>query len=134
MKKAESLTHWKALPERIDPLPKMEPIPYKAEGSRYGACGIRIDGTQEFVDAVLSNLKTLLAGENCFTRLELARSEVKPALGRNFHNACIKAQVCYVRLHRRGDEGVHAAAYDRSLREPTARYCEAVGINDHGLT
>ena len=133
MKKSQTLQIWRDLPERIDPLPVMEPIPYKATGSRYGACGIRIDGSPMFIEAVLSNLKTLLAGENCFTRLELARSEVKPALGRNFENSVNHAEVCYVRLHRRGDEGVHAAAYDKSLREPTARYCEAVGINDHGL-
>lgn len=32
---------------RPRPLEHMRPIPYKAEGSRYGACGIRIDGTLE---------------------------------------------------------------------------------------
>ena len=115
MKKSETLARWRSLPDRQDPLPLMEFIPYKAQGSRYGACGIRIDGTPEFIDAVLSNLKTLLAGENCITRLELARSQVKSTGDRHFANTADRAECCYVRLHQRGNEGVHAAAYDRNL-------------------
>ena len=119
MKKAETLAHWKEL-QPTDPLPLMRPIPYKAAGSTYGACGIRIDGTPEFVDAVLSNLKSLIAGENCFTRLALARSVVDGSgIGKITPNAVHHAEVCYVRLHQRGDEGAHAAAYDSELREAT---------------
>lgn len=116
MKKSDTLARWRSLPENTDPLPLMDVIPYKTEGSRYGCCGIRIDGNPEFVDAVLSNLKTLLAGEGIETRLELSRSKVKPQPGRKCGmNACEDAEVCYVRLHERGGEGAMLQAYTAAL-------------------
>ena len=49
--KAESMRRWESLEPSQNPLGlSMNPIPYKAEGSRYGACGIRIDGTPEFIE------------------------------------------------------------------------------------
>jgi hypothetical protein len=123
-KKADNLKHWGSLPAGQDPLPHMTPIPYKAQGSRYGACGIRIDGTPAFIDAVLSNLKTLIDGENNLTRLDLARTVVDGSkLGKAFHNAAEEAEVCYVRLHERGQEGKHASIFfDKHLHEATARH------------
>lgn len=123
MKKSETLSRWKQLPENQDPLPLMEAIPYKSRGSRYGACGIRIDGTPEFIDAVLSNLKTLLDGENHLTRLELARSVVNGAgIGKDLPNKAIGAEVCYIRLHQRGLEGAIASAhFDHHLDAATSR-------------
>lgn len=44
MKKADALTAWRGMGENEPILPHMAVIPYKATGSRYGACGIRIDG------------------------------------------------------------------------------------------
>jgi len=128
MKKAETLHHWKGLTPS-NPLPHMTPIPYKARGSRYGACGIRIDGNPAFVDAVLSCLKSLIDGENCLTRLELARSVVDGSgIGKRLDNADHSngaAEVCYVRLHQRGREGAMAAMiFDRDLHEPTQRFAE----------
>ena len=125
--KAETLQHWTNLPKGQDPLKHMQPIPYKAEGSRYGACGVRIDGSPEFIDAVLSNLKSLLDGENQVTRLELARSEVKPTVingeRKAFHNTARAAEVCYIRLHQRGHEGVIAATiFNRNLAPATDRF------------
>ena len=73
MTKKEALNHWRSLPAALNPMEHMEAIPYKTRGSRYGACGVRIDGSPEFVDAVLSCLKSMLAGESVHTRLELAR-------------------------------------------------------------
>jgi hypothetical protein len=128
MKKQDAMNHWKAL-KPTDPLSSMTPIPYKTTGSRYGCCGIRIDGNPEFIDAVLSNLKTLLAGENHFTRLELARSEVKRQEGYNAgQNAGSGAQVCYIRLHVRGGEAQHMSMfYDRSMDSATEQYADAIG-------
>jgi hypothetical protein len=40
MRKQDTLEQWKSLPDR-NPLAVMQAIPYKATGSRYGACGIR---------------------------------------------------------------------------------------------
>lgn len=122
MKKSEVLAAWKSL-EPGNPLKHMVPIPYKTEGSRYGCCGIRIDGTPEFIDAVLSQLKSLLPGENALTRLELSRQKVKRQPGfKAGQNAASDAEVCYIRLHVRGAEGSHLAAYDRRLVDATEQY------------
>lgn len=132
-KKAAALDAWRELTPGQAILPHMTPIPYKAEGSRYGACGIRIDGNPAFIDAVLSRLKDLCDGENQFTRLELARSDVKDTtingVTRQFNNAAEAAQVCYVRLHKRGDEGGRAMAISRERVDETRRYALAIGID-----
>ena len=124
-KKEESLRNWKSLPERQDPLRVMTPIAYKATGSSYGACGIRIDGNPAFIDAVLSNLKTIINGENHITRLELARSEVNGQnLGKVFNKKEDGAEVCYIRLHMRGVEGAMASAvFDKHLDHATEQFC-----------
>ena len=112
MIKADAMARWKRTPADLPILEHVTPIPYKAEGSRYGAGGIRIDGTPEFVDAVLSRLKDLLSCENDRTRLELARSEVKPRTiageTKTFANACDRAETCYIRVHARGRESTMA--------------------------
>jgi len=105
----------------------MEPIPYKATGSRYGACGIRIDGNPKFIDAVLSLLKPLIDGENHVTRLELARSEVKPTeingTKKTFGNSVNNAECCYIRLHQRGNEGAMSSViFNRHLHGATERF------------
>ena len=131
MKKADALKRWKDLPDS-DPLGKMTPIPYKARGSRYGACGIRIDGNPAFIDAVLSKLKTLLDGENHYTRLELARNVVDGSgIGKALPNADTSTdgapECCYVRLHVRGsDASTMSALFDKSLDGATRRFAESV--------
>lgn len=123
MKKAETLQAWRALPAGLPILPHMDPIPYKATGSRYGACGIRIDGSPAFVDAVLSRLHDLLDGENHFTRLELARRPVDGSgIGKDLPNAGKGAECCYIRLHVRGGEAqAMSALFDRSKDGATIR-------------
>jgi hypothetical protein len=126
VKKAEALELWGALAPGQNPLKPMRPIPYKSEGTKYGACGIRIDGSPAFIDAVLSNLKPLLAGENHVTRLELARSPVKdtnPMSGKQYTNRATNAEVCYVRLHMRGHQGVIVSALmDKHLAGATDEF------------
>jgi hypothetical protein len=109
MKKAETLEHWRNLDPGAPMLMHMEPIPYKAEGSTYGACGIRIDGNPAFIDAVLSHLKELLAAESNTTRLTLSRSPVQTKLTirgqtKVFANTADRAEVCYIRRHERGHD------------------------------
>lgn len=132
MNKSEALARWKALKPGLPILPHMRPIPYKAAGSKYGACGIRIDGNPEFVDAVLSRLQDLLDGENTATRLGLARNPVAaPEVNgkrKAFENAESEAECCYIRLHVRGSEGAHAAAYEPDKRDASKRYADAIGI------
>jgi hypothetical protein len=127
-KKAETLAAWHALSEGSgDLLATMPVIPYKAAGRKYGAGGVRVDGPPEFVDAVLARLKDLLDGENHVTRLELARTEVVPS--EKFCNTAKKAEVCYIRLHQRGGEGVVAsAAFDKRLDGATDRFAVRKGL------
>lgn len=127
MRKADALKRWKSLDEGRNPLKVMRPIPYKAEGSRYGACGIRIDGTPEFIDAVLSNLKALIDGENQVTRLELARKTVSVHGNKTAPNACPNAECCYIRLHMRGREGAIAAAAFGENEKATVRFADIIG-------
>lgn len=128
MKKSQALNHWQSLEANQPILPHFQPIPYKANGSRYGACGIRIDGSPEFVDAVLSRLKDLIDGENCVTRLELARSKVKPTKingkAKAFELAEDGAEVCYVRLHKRGPYG--GVLMPQEYHDRTERFAAAL--------
>jgi len=127
-KKSEALQAWRELKPGQDPLPHMEPIPYKAQGSTYGACGIRIDGTPEFIDAVLSNLQALLDGENNVTRLGLSRSAVDGrGLDKAFNNQARNAECCYIRLHVRGAQGAIVAAICHDHDQETTRYAQAIG-------
>lgn len=127
MKKAETLEAWKRLPDNAPMLQHMNPIPYKARGSTYGACGIRIDGTPTFIEAVLSHLKELIDGENQVTRLALNRTKVDGSgLGKELPNADDQAEVCYIRLHMRGAQGAMASAiFDRHLAGATERAAKA---------
>lgn len=104
MKKNEMMYHWAALKENQPIMPHFRSLPYKSQGSRYGTCGIRIDGTPEFVDAVLSHLKELLAAEGTKTRLACSYNEVKPVMGKGFDNAECNAVCAYIRREDRGDQ------------------------------
>jgi len=128
MTKKETLQAWKELEPGQDPLEHMMPIPYKASGSTYGACGVRIDGSPAFIDAVLSNLQTLIDGENNVTRLGLSRNEVnEKGLDKSFDNQARGAQCCYIRLHVRGNEGSIAASLMHEHDHATERYAETIG-------
>ena len=128
MKKAEALTVWAGLPEGQNILRHFTPIDSKARGSRYGACGIRIDGNPEFVRAVMSRLKDLLAGENHVTRLGLAWNAVDGSgIGKELPNADSKAECCYIRLAMRGHEGAMASqVFDKHLDSATVQFEQAL--------
>ena len=53
MEKKVALQMWRELPENIPLLDHFTPIPADAKGSTFGACGIRISGNPQFIDAVL---------------------------------------------------------------------------------
>lgn len=113
MRKEKTIQRWKSLPSNMPIAKHMQAIPYKSKGSSYGACGIRIDGSPEFIDAVLSNLKELISLESVRTRLELSRQEVDGSkLGKSFSKAVNHAEVCYIRCHQRGNEGAILKAYE----------------------
>ena len=107
MRKDEALRHWRDLPEQ--PVKSPDPIEYKHRGTTYGADGIRIEGTRDFIDSVLANLKPLLDSENSHTRLALNYQQVTAREGKpnDFHGNW----VCYVKVHERGHEAQRFNAY-----------------------
>ncbi len=74
MRKHEILDHWESLvPNQEIPV---QPIPYGHTGTKYSEDTIRITGSQEFIDAVLSRLMDLLAYETPDrTRLQVSYQE-----------------------------------------------------------
>lgn len=105
MEKKEALRRWQNLTPDQPILPHFTPIAADARGSTYGACGIRISGNPEFIDAVLSRLKDLIAAEAGSTRLNLNRSQVKPTTVNNktkqWANADTDAETCYIQIRER---------------------------------
>lgn len=125
MNKKQALKHWASLKPNQTILDKMHPLPYKTRGSAFGTDGIRIDGSPEFVDAVLSRLQDLLAGENALTRLGFSYTPIAPREDR-VTNALPGAVSCYIRLHERGLESTMAMALDRDAMERAERYVAMV--------
>ena len=105
LKKSETLEMWRGAPEAADIASIMQPIPYKHKGKTYGMDGVRIDGSPEFIRAVLGRLKPLMALENSHTRLathvaDCSEVDAKFNKGNGGH-------VCYIRAHVRGSEAQH---------------------------
>ena len=103
MRKDQLLDHWRALPPALPLRPRA--IAYRHAGSTYGHDGVRIEGSPEFIDAVLSRLSDLLAHENQETRLGVAYQTVTPRPGKEPNGG---ETVCYVKIHERGPEARRA--------------------------
>lgn len=129
MTKKQLMEKWADLDEGQDILKNMVPLPYKHEGKTFGLDGIRIDGSEPFVFAVMSRLKDLLNGENHITRLQASFmdcSEAKGDFNKGNGGCCV-----YIRLAERGREAVAASAFfDKHLNEPTMNFCKSKGIDD----
>jgi len=104
MKKAEMLTRWQG----IEPNQALRPgvIPYKHEGSTFDRDGIRVTGSMEWIDAVLSRLTDLLAYEGVDTRLQVSYRQSNDKDGNP-----IDGYNCYIQVHQRGSEGAILQAY-----------------------
>ena len=98
MKKSDFIQHWNL----IEKDQKLEPCPiaYKHKGSTFDEDGIRILGSPEFIDSVLSRLKDLLDYENGQTRLSISHSE---ATDKNTGNPLGTYKV-YIQVHERGHQ------------------------------
>jgi len=98
MKKAEILTHWNSI--EPDQKIKIAEVPYKHRGSTYDQDGIRLTGSKEFIDSVLSRIKELLSYENHVSRLQLVYKES--------HDRKTQAKLgsynCYIQVHERGGQ------------------------------
>lgn len=119
MEKKIALKRWHDLEPDQPIMPHFTPIPADAHGSTFGACGIRVSGNPQFIDAVLSRLKDLLIAEAGSTRLVLSRQSVKPV---NIHdtvkkwsNADADAETCYIQIRERT-----AKTRQRKARESTS--------------
>ena len=100
MLKAETLDHWRGI--EPDQVIAITPVEYKHTGSTYAEDGIRLTGSPEFIDSILSRLKDLLEYESDTTRLQLVykqsqdRETQQPIAGYN----------CYIQVHERGGEAI----------------------------
>ncbi|MFP4029670.1 MAG: hypothetical protein ACLFWL_17965 [Candidatus Brocadiia bacterium] len=129
MKKAQALRKWRELEDDQNYMEHLVPIPYQQRGPKYGACGLRIEGNTRFVDAVLSNLKDLLAAENDITRLGLSRKTVEPREDKDDENPYADGnhEVVYVRVHMRGGQAQQVNTVFGLHEADTARFSELIG-------
>lgn len=98
MKKQEFLNHWSKIKPNQNI--KIKPVVYKHEGSTYAEDGIRLTGSREFVDSVLSRFLDLLQHENGATRLQVNYQESKDRKT----GANLDSWNCYIQVHERGRE------------------------------
>lgn len=123
MEKKEALRRWQNLEPDQPIIPHFTPIAADARGSTFGACGIRISGNPEFIDAVLSRLKDLLSFEAGSTRLSLSRQPVKTVaiksgeevVEKQWKNADTDAETCYIQVRERT-----ARTRQRKIRETSS--------------
>ena len=111
MQKAQILEHWRGI--KPDQKITITPVAYKHEGSTYNEDGIRITGSREFIDKVLSRLTDLLDYEGDSTRLQLNYQESKD----RETGASIGSYNCYIQVHMRGGEAQMMNAFVRGIRE-----------------
>ena len=98
MKKAQFLQHFQDI-EKEQPI-KISAVPYKHQGTTYQEDGIRITGSQEFIDSVLSRLTDLLSYENGSTRLQCV---YKRTIDRET-GSLTDSFNCYLQVHERGGQ------------------------------
>jgi len=112
MKKKAMLEHWAGLEanQQLNPLP----VAYKHEGSTYAEDGIRITGSEQWIDSVLSRVKDLLCDESGSTRLQVV---YKQSTDRETREP-IDSFNCYIQVHERGGE---AQAVNRMIEGSAKR-------------
>jgi hypothetical protein len=94
--KAQILAHWHELTPNVPLQP--DPIPYGHEGSTYAEDGVRITGSQRWIDSVLSRLQDLLQYEGYSTRLGVS---YQATVDKDTKNPT-GGYSCYVQVHERG--------------------------------
>lgn len=111
MFKDEIINHWQGLKEnqKID----ISMVAYKHTGSTYNEDGIRITGSKQFIDSVLSHLKDLLAYENSNTRLQLVYKQ-----SQDKNTGCpMDSYNCYIQVHERGIEAQMCNAFIDGIKQ-----------------
>ena len=89
-----------------------DPIPYKHKGTTIDEDGIRICGSLEFIQSVLSHLKPLIEFEAVMTRVGVACSEItNKETGKRMKGR----YRCAIQVHERGREGAMLKAYETAF-------------------
>jgi len=111
MRKAEILEHWRGI--KPNQSISIGAVAYKHKGSTYDEDGIRITGSQKFIDSVLSRLSELLDYEGDGTRLQLVyKRSVDKDTGVE-----LDSYNCYIQVHERGREAQICNAFVRGIKE-----------------
>ena len=111
MKKAEIIAHWGKL--AANQAIEFGPVAYKHEGSTFDEDSIRITGSRDFIDSVLSRIKDVLEFENGTTRLQLSYQQAKEKNSGHL----LDSYCCYIQVHERGPEAQMMAAFIEGARE-----------------
>lgn len=101
MKKTDALRRWADLTPDQPIIPHFKALSADSKGSTFGANQIRITGSPDFVDAVLSHLKEVINLEAGSTRLDFSIAAVKPVFDKQWANAENDAEVCYIKVKER---------------------------------
>ena len=104
MRKAEILNHWGQI--KANQKISINAVAYKHKGSTYAEDGIRLTGSQEFIDSILSRLTDLLQYENGSSRLQLVYKE---SMDKDT-GVPLNSFNCYIQVHERGNEAKMANA------------------------
>lgn len=85
------LQHWQSLRPNI-PI-SIRPTPHHKKGTGYVNESVRLTGTPQFIDSILSRIKDLLAFENPTTRIEITMKPVKnQSPGSNAYNLYVSVE------------------------------------------
>ena len=114
MRKDEFIAHWQGI--KPGQAIAIEPVPYKHKGSTYAQDGIRLTGSREFIDSVLSRLKDMLDHENGDTRLQVVYKQSQD----RETGAMLAGFNCYIQVHERGHEAQIMNAIVSGARERIA--------------
>jgi hypothetical protein len=126
LNKSDALSHWESI-EDNSPI-RMTPIDTGKVGSTYTEDTIRLTGSKEFIDSVLSNLKGVLEYENDVTsRLEIIYTQtcereftVEDGKRKVIQGELTGAYACYVKAKSRGRGRKGRKPGNGQSREPKA--------------
>lgn len=119
--KSRLLKLWENMPETPDSelVRQMAPFPRGKRGPKFGECGIRIEGSEEFIKAVLGRLKPLLLYESSLTRLETSIMDIHETRFENGRRICGPVRqgtnCLYLRYHERSERASKIAQRNEVL-------------------
>lgn len=109
-KRDQILQHWAKLPPNLQI--KVEPISSVHRGTRYRSDGIRLTGSPQFINAVLSRIKDIMAYENPETQVEVEFEQISSAKGFDPKYDTPK-YVMYVHVAQRGLDDIKKDMKDK---------------------